>query len=119
MTRIGTTETRTAQGGSLGQQLERIGWALFLIMICSIALLPEGLVPEGTWLVGTGLIMIGLNVIRHFKGIPVNGFTSVLGLIALAVGVSSVTGVELPVFPILLAAIGLQIVFSLPKGETR
>jgi len=121
MTGIGTTETRTAQAGPLSQRLERIGWALFLIMIGSVTLLPDGLVPEGTWLVGTGLIMIALKVIRHFKGLPVNGFTNVLGLIALAVGVSSVTGVELPVFPVLLAAIGLQIVFSvlLPRGETR
>ena len=92
MTSIGVTDTRTVQGDTLGQRLERIGWALFLIMIGGLALLPSGLVPEGTWLAGTGLIMIGLNVVRHLKGIQVNGFTNVLGLIALALGVSAVVG---------------------------
>jgi hypothetical protein len=118
MTSIGATDTRTVQEDTLGQRLERIGWALFLIMIGALALLPSGLVPEGTWLVGTGLIMIGQNVVRHLKGIRVNGFSNVLGLIALALGVSAVAAVELPVFPILLAAIGLQIIYSalLPKG---
>ena len=70
MTTIETTYTKRAQGDTLGQRLERIGWALFLIMIGGLALLPDGWVPEGTWLVGTGLIMIGLNVVRHLQGPP-------------------------------------------------
>jgi hypothetical protein len=117
MTSNETTETRTAQSVTLDQRLERIGWALFLIMIGGIALLPAGWVPKGTWLIGTALIMMGLNVVRHFKGIAVNGFTNVLGLVLLGVGVSAVAAVELPVFPILLAAIGLQMIYSvlLPK----
>jgi hypothetical protein len=121
MTTIETTDTREAQTGTLSQRLERIGWALFLIMIAGLALLPDGWVPEGTWLIGTGLIMIGLNVVRHFKGVRVNGFTNLLGLIALAIGVSTVTGVELPVLPILLVVIGLQMLFGVlfPKGVTR
>ena len=40
MTTIGATSTGQAQNGTLGQQLERIGWALFLIMIGGLALLP-------------------------------------------------------------------------------
>ena len=93
MTTIETTYTKEAQDDTLGQRLERIGWALFLIMIAGLALLPEGWVPEGAWLIGTGLIMIGLNVVRHFKGVRVNGFANLLGIIALAIGVSAVTGV--------------------------
>jgi hypothetical protein len=120
MSTIGATTEERPQKGILDRQLERIGWALFLIMIGGIALLPNGVVPEGTWLVGTGLIMIGLSVVRHLKGVRVSGFTAVLGMIALAVGVSAVAGVELPVFPVLLAAIGLQIIYSalLPKRGT-
>jgi hypothetical protein len=112
MTSIEATDTRTAQGDTLGQRLERTGWALFLIMIGGLALLPSGWVPKGTWLIGTALIMIGLNVVRHVKGLQVNGFTNVLGLVVLALGVSAVAAVELPVFPILLAAIGLQMIYT-------
>jgi hypothetical protein len=121
MTTIGATTLEKPVKGLFDRQLERVCWALFLIMIGALALLPEGLVPAGTWLVGTGLIMVGLNVVRHFKGIRVSGFTTVLGLIALALGFSAVAGVDLPVFAILLAAIGLQILYSVlvRKGETR
>ena len=112
MTSIGATDAREAQSVTLGQRLERTGWALFLIMIGSIALLPSGWVPKGTWLVGTGLIMIGLNVVRHLKGVRISSFSAVLGMIALALGLSAIAGVDLPVLPILLAAIGLQMIYS-------
>jgi hypothetical protein len=115
MTSIGVSETRATRSATLGQQLERIGWALFLIMIGGIALLPSGSVPDGTWLVGTGLIMIGMNVVRHRNGISTSSFTIVLGLIALAVGVSEVVGASLPILPILPVAIGVQIVYSLSR----
>ncbi len=101
----------------MGQQLERIGWALFLIMIGGIALLPSGSVPDGTWLVGTGLIMIGLNVARHRSSISTSSFTIVLGLIALALGVSEMVGAALPVFPLLLVAIGAHIVYSVCRRQ--
>jgi hypothetical protein len=116
MTTIGTTDTGETKGTTLSQQLERIGWALFLVMIGCLALLPSGWVPEGTWLVGTGLIMIGLNVVRHVKGIRVNGFANVLGLVAIAVGISAMAGVDLPVLPLLLAAIGLQMIYGLAQS---
>ena len=120
MTTMGATSTGQAQNGTLGQQLERIGWALFLIMIGGLTLLPSGWVPEGTWLVGTGLIMVGMNVVRHLKGLRINGFTTVLGLAAIAAGFSSMAGLNLPVFPILLVAVGLQILYSVfrPRRET-
>jgi hypothetical protein len=103
----------------LDRQLERVCWAAFLIMIGALALLPEGLVPAGTWLVGTGLIMIGLNAVRHFKGLRVSTFTTVLGPIALASGFASMAGVDLPVLAMLLVAVGLQILYSVARGTVR
>jgi hypothetical protein len=121
MTTMGATSTGQVQNGTLGQQLERIGWALFLIMIGGLTLLPSGWVPEGTWLVGTGLIMVGVNVVRHLNGLRINGFTVVLGLAAIAAGVSSMAGLNLPVFPILLIAVGAQILYSVlvPRKDPR
>jgi len=112
MTSVGATDTNRPQSGMPAQQFERIGWALFLVMIGGLALVPSGLVPEGTWLAGTGLIMIGLNVVRHLNGVRVSAFSAVLGMIALAVGSSAMAGIDLPVLPALLAAIGLQTIYS-------
>jgi hypothetical protein len=121
MRTIGATTFEKPVKGIVDRQLERVCWALFLIMIGALALLPEGLVPAGTWLVGTGLIMVGLNVVRHLKGARVSGFTVVLGLIALAFGLSAIAGVDLPVLAILLVAVGLQILYSVlfHRGEAQ
>jgi hypothetical protein len=121
MTTTGTTSTGQAQNGALGQQLERVGWALFLIMIGGLALLPAGWVPSGAWLVGVGLIMVGMNIVRHFKGIRVSGFTTLLGVAAMAAGFFSMAGIDFPVFPILLIAVGAQILYSVlaPRKEAR
>jgi hypothetical protein len=115
------TTTEKPVKSAFDRQSERVCWALFLIMIGALALLPKGLVPAGTWLVGAGLIMVGLNVVRYAKGVQASGFTVVLGIIALALGVSAIVGVDLPVLAILLVAVGLHIVFSivLRKGDVR
>jgi hypothetical protein len=94
----------------LDDQLERISWALFLIMIGGLALMPD--VPSGTWLIGTGLIMLGLNGARQLNEIPVSAFTMVLGLVALAAGLAEVLGTALPVFPLLLILIGASILWG-------
>ena len=96
----------------LDKRLDAVGWGLFLIMIGGLWLAPEGAVPEGTWLIGVGVIILGLMGIRHLYGIKVNAFWLVLGLIALAFGVSSVFGLNIPVFPILLIIIGLNIILK-------
>jgi hypothetical protein len=99
---------------ALDRRLEGIGWALFLIMIGGIGLIPN--VPQGAWLVGTGLIMLGLNLARYLSGIRMSNFTVILGLLALLLGVGGMTGINLPFFPILLFLIGADI---LVKVATR
>jgi hypothetical protein len=94
----------------LDRQLEGISWALFLIMIGGLWLIPN--VPGGLWLIGVGLIMLGLNVARYLKGIRVHAFSSVLGALALLLGVAELLGLGLPVLPILLIVIGASIIFD-------
>ena len=93
---------------ALDRRLEGIGWALFLIMIGGIGLIPN--VSPGAWLVGAGLIMLGLNLARYLNGIRVSNFTVVLGILALLLGLGGITGANLPFFPILLILIGADIV---------
>ncbi len=80
-------------------------------MIGELRLIPNTL--GGTWLVGIGLIMRGLNVARYFTGIRVHAFSSVLGALALLLGVAELLGLGLPVLPILLIVIGASIVFDM------
>jgi hypothetical protein len=106
------------QKAALNKRLESIGWGLFLIMIGGIWLVPDEQVPGGTWLVGAGLIMLGLNAARYLNGIRMSGFTIVLGILALASGLSDFAGIDLPLFPILLILIGASILLK-PMFERR
>src|SRR6476661_6034325 len=94
---------------ALDHQLESAGWALFLMMLGGLMLVPS--VPSGTWLVGTGLIMLGINAVRRLKGIHVSTFTVVLGLVAIAFGAAQMMGTSLPVLPIILILIGASILW--------
>ncbi|MCL4859127.1 MAG: hypothetical protein KJZ93_06955 [Caldilineaceae bacterium] len=103
--------TSTDEGSekqALNQRLEAISWALFLIMLGGIGLVPNSLVPEGTWLIGVGLIMLGLNLARYLNNIPMRSGTLFLGALALIAGTASVFGVNLPIFPIALILLGVN-----------
>jgi hypothetical protein len=103
-----TTNVRESEQHNLNRRLEGIGWALFLIMLGGIGLVPDAVVPEGTWLIGVGLIMLGLNLARYLNHIPMSSGTLFLGILALLAGVTSVVGIELPIFPIVLILLGLS-----------
>jgi hypothetical protein len=104
--------TQNVQKSDLGKRLEAIGWALFLIMIGGIWLVPNERVPQGVWLIGAGLIMLGLNVARRLSGVKMSSATIVLGVLALILGVSGFLGVHLPFFPILVILIGASIILK-------
>jgi hypothetical protein len=113
-----TTDAQRVDKQTLNKRLETIGWALFLIMIGGLGLVPNEQVPQGTWLIGVGLIMLGLNAARLINGIPMSGFSTVLGILALLAGLGDFFGVQLPVFPILLILIGADILLK-PYFEKR
>lgn len=99
-------DTNQKQKDTLDKRLDAIGWALFFIMIGGLWLAPEGSLPEGTWLIGTGVIILGMTWIRRMNGLVIHGFWVVMGILALIFGLSSVFGLNIPVFPILLVIVG-------------
>ncbi len=105
-------ESLDEKKNALDKRLDAVGWALFLIMIGGLWLAPDGAIPEGTWLIGTGVIILGLMVVRYINSIKVNGFWLMLGIVALAFGISSVFGLNIPVLPILIIIIGLNIILK-------
>jgi len=107
-------ETREAK---LGKRIDAVGWALFFIMIGGIGLVPKETIPEGTWLVGVGAIMLGTNLVRYKNNLKVSTFTIILGIIAIAAGLSGYYGMDLPIFSILLILVGLSIILPLFKEK--
>ena len=97
----------------LNSQLVSVSWALFLIMIGGLWLIPSYQVPESSWLLGVGVIFLGLNLIRYLNKIAMSWFTVVLGLAALVFGISGIYGISFPIFPLILILIGANIIFDI------
>jgi hypothetical protein len=68
--------------------------------------------PNGADALGIGLILLGVNAARLLNGMPTNGFSLTLGILALVWGVLDLARAlvrlpfELPVFAILLIVLG-------------
>jgi hypothetical protein len=91
--------------------LEEIAWGAFFIFWGISELFPS--LPDGTGAIGIGIILVGLNLARSWIGQPVSGFTTTFGLLALLLGGLELAlpyldlRFELPIFAILLLALGL------------
>ncbi len=98
---------------ALKRTLEAFGWAAIFIWWGVVELL--NFLPTGTGAVGFGLILIGLNATRALNGIPMSGFTTTLGILALVLGGLELAGpflhlsFELPIVPILLIVLGVVV----------
>jgi hypothetical protein len=74
--------------------------------------------PEGVGAIGIGIILVGLNLARLWKGQPISGFTTTLGILALLLGALQLArpflhlSFDLPIFAILLLALGLILLVS-------
>ncbi len=103
---------------ALNKRLEAIGWGLFLIMLGGFALVPDESIPKGLWSIGVGVIMLGLNAARYFNGIRMSGFTTVLGILALAGGIAELLGFTSLEGGLLLIVLGAYLLLK-PWFEKR
>ncbi len=106
-----TVDVQKKKAG-LDARLGDIGWAVLLITIGTIWLLPEKQVPQGSWLIAAGLILLGLNAVRYFNGIRMSGFSLILGTLALLAGIGTFLAWNLPLFAIALIVIGVCMLFK-------
>ena len=113
MTPLENTQPPTNRDAdAFDKRLDAVGWGLFLMMVGVIWLLPKGLLPEGSWLVGTGLILLGLSVARYFRGVQLRGFNVLLGILALLIGLSDMSGAKVPFVPMILILVGASILLK-------
>ena len=100
-------------------KINSIGFALFIVMIGGLLLVPKGVLPESSWLIGVGLLMIGGNIARRLNGIKLCSCTLVLGILLLIAGILGLYGIALPVFPILLVIFGISIILGLVSKKNK
>ena len=93
--------------------LSTIAWGAIFILWGIIEMLPS--LPEGIGALGIGAILIGLTFARRSQGESTSAFTTTIGILALLWGGLELArpllhlSFELPIFAILLLALGLII----------
>jgi hypothetical protein len=97
----------------LGERIKKAGWALFLIMIGVLWILPESSFPDGSWLVGSGILILGVQLVRRLAGLAVSGGMLVFGGLVLGLGLGDVYGLNIPIFSSLLILLGLFMLFEI------
>ena len=105
----------------LNPDLGTIAWGAFFILWGITDMFKS--LPDGTGTVGIGIILIGLNLARSWKGQLTSGFTTTFGTLALLLGALQLArpylhlSFELPIFAILLLALGLIMLGSSLRGS--
>jgi hypothetical protein len=93
-----------------------IAWGAFFILWGITEMFKS--LPNGTGAVGIGVILVGLNLVRAWKGQPTSGLTTTFGILALLLGGLELASpylhlsFELPIFAILLLALGLIVLVN-------
>jgi len=96
---------------NISRNFDAIGWGALFVWWGISLMLPSmlnGVVP-----LGTGLILVGVNIARKLAGLPMSGFSTTIGILAIVWGVLELVGVlvnlpiEIPIFAILLIVLGL------------
>ncbi len=106
---------------TLSRNLGTIAWGAIFVWWGIIELFTS--LPQGVGAVGIGLILLGLNLARSMNGIPVSGFTTILGVLSLVWGGLELAGTvlslpfALPIFPILLVVLGLSLIIGQMPGN--
>jgi hypothetical protein len=106
---------------NLDSRLQTVAWGIIIILFGGLRLVPGD--QTNLFVLGIGITLLGLNLLRYVNQIPVNGFSTALGIVTLILGgVASLrpmlgwkTHLELPLFPILLIVFGLYLLIPSPK----
>ncbi len=99
------------QNQTLNRNLEVMAWGAIFVWWGVTELVK--FLPEGIGAIGVGLILLGLNAARRLNGVPVSGFSTTLGILALVWGGLELAGsilslpFQMPTFAILLITLGV------------
>jgi hypothetical protein len=108
----------------LNQRYETIAWGAIFILLATLMFIPGD--QNNVFLLGIGVILLVLNLARNIKGMAVNLFSTIIGVMALVVGCISVLwpilGIkahyQVDIFAVIVLAFGLYLLIPGSRKET-
>lgn len=112
----GPAESSDQHGRS--RQIDSAAWAIFFIWVGVVML--TGL-PWAWFVVGVGILMLGAQIARQQRGLNIERFGVVVGLIILAAGVWDLLALPWPPMPIALIVLGAYLLWKTfsPRSESQ
>ncbi|HEX8946505.1 MAG TPA: hypothetical protein VF785_25435 [Gemmatimonadaceae bacterium] len=107
---ISAPPARTPTQSSADKVLSQVGWGVFLLLTGIAWILPSERHPGAFWLIGVGALLLLLSAIRNRLHMSVDGFGVFVGVVALIAGIASALNTNLPLFPLVLVALGLVLI---------
>lgn len=92
---------------TLAENYGRIGWALFLIALGIILIIPEGWMPEGLGRIALGALFLFFWLGGWIRQLEVNWFVLFIGVALILSGSMEFAGFAISLFPLLLIAGGV------------
>lgn len=108
---------------NVDSRFQTVAWGIIIILFGVLSLVPGN--QTSFFVLGIGIILLGLNILRSINSIPINGFSTALGIVSLILGGIALlrpilgwkTPLELPFFPILLIVFGLYLLITSPRQK--
>ncbi len=98
------------------RQIDSAAWAVFFIWVGLVMLVG---MPWAWFLVGVGVLITGAQLVRRQRGLKIEMFAVIVGLIMLAAGVWDLLALPLPLMPIILIVLGGYLLWKTlsPRAE--
>ena len=110
----GAASAEGTRGRGAEKKLAAVGWGLFLLWVGVAMLLGFG---TAAGLLGVGVITLGVQAMRRYAGLALEGFWVVIGVLFTLGGLGALYEVDVPIVPIVLVSGGVLLLVSVLRRD--
>ncbi|WP_315757279.1 MULTISPECIES: hypothetical protein [unclassified Bradyrhizobium] len=111
-----TDSPRPSSPDERTRQVDSAAWAVFFIWV-GVVMLAD--LPWAWFLVGVGVLVVGAQIVRQQRGLKIEMFGVIVGLIMLAAGIWDLVALPLPLMPIILIVLGGYLLWKTLSRRTE
>jgi hypothetical protein len=102
----------------LDKKIQVVSYSLIAIFIAVIWIIP-GNQPGWMFFLSLGAILVGMNIVRLVNKIKMSVPGFILGIIALLIGLGSISIKGIPIIPLIIIIVALVLIFDVLFGKGK